>query len=391
MDFDFDRVIDRCGTHSIKWDGMEARLGLTDPDTIPMWVADMDFAAPPAVNAAIQGLAEHGVHGYYGNDAPARQAVCNWMQDRHGWEVDPDWISWVHGLVAGIGFCIQAYTDPSDGVVVFSPVYHMFGNTVRASGRTLIESQLVEVQGRYEMDLEALARDLPPNSKLVLLCSPHNPGGRVWSADELRALAMFCAERDLILVSDEIHHDLVYEGATHVATARAAPEIADRLVTLAAPTKTFNIAGALTGEVIIENPELRARFAKAKAACGSGASNRFGLVCLEAAYTGGAPWLDALLPYLRANRDRLDQAVAQSMPGVRTMALQSTYLSWLDFSGLGRDMAEVAKTVEHGARIGVNRGPSFGKGGETWLRFNFACPRATLDTALTRLAETFAG
>lgn len=389
MAFDFDTVIDRRGTHSVKWDGMGARFGLTAEDQIPMWVADMDFPAPPSVNEAIQRLVDHGVHGYYGNDSTMREAVCDWYRTRHDWEIDPDWLGWVHGLVAGIGFAIQAFTEKGDGVVVFSPVYHMFGNTVRAAGRTLIESELKQVQGRYEMDLDQLAEDLPDNARMVLFCSPHNPGGRVWTREEIGALAEFCEARGLILVSDEIHCDLVYSGATHVPTASAAPGVMDRLVTLIAPTKTFNIAGSLTGCVAISNPEMRKKFADAKAAVGSGAANRFGMTAAEAAYRGGADWLDALIPYLQANRDHLDTAVAQHMPGVRSMKLEATYLAWLDFSGLGKDMAEVTKMVEHEARIAVNKGGTFGKGGDNWLRFNFACPRATLDEAIARLAEVF--
>ncbi|MEO1493444.1 MAG: MalY/PatB family protein [Pseudomonadota bacterium] len=388
MAFDFDDVIDRRGTHSAKWDGMQARFGHTDPDIIPMWVADMDFRAPPAVTEALTAAVQHGVYGYYGDDSTARQATADWLTTRHGWTPDTDWISWVHGLVAGIGFSIQAFTEPGDGVVVFSPVYHMFGNTIRASGRTVIESELRNVQGRYEMDLEALGRDLDPSARLVLLCSPHNPGGRVWTEAELTALAAFCAERDLILVSDEIHCDLVYSGATHLFTAKAAPGILDRLVTLVAPTKTFNIAAALTGSVIISNPDLRKKFRAAQAAAGSGAANRFGMIALEAAFKGGAPWLDALVPYLEANRDHLAAAVA-GMPGLRAMHLEATYLSWIDFSDLGMDAAEVTRKVETEAKIAVNRGPTFGTGGEGWLRFNFACPRATLDTAMGRLGDVF--
>ena len=389
MAFDFDTVVDRRGTHSVKWDGMGARFGLTAEDQIPMWVADMDFPAPDAVNEAIRGLVEHGVHGYYGDDSTMREAVCNWYRSRHGWEIDPGWLSWVHGLVAGIGFAIQAFTEKGDGVVVFSPVYHMFGNTVRAARRTLIESELKQVQGRYEMDLDRLAEELPDNARMVLLCSPHNPGGRVWTRAEIRAVAEFCEARDLILVSDEIHCDLVYPGATHIPTLNAAPEIADRLVALMGPSKTFNIAGSLTGCVAIPNPEMRKMFADAKAACGSGASNRFGMTAAEAAYRGGAEWLDNLVPYLQANRDHLDAAVAQHLPGVRSMKLESTYLSWLDFSGLDKSMAEVTRMVEHEARIAVNKGGTFGAGGENWLRFNFACPRATLDEAIGRLSEVF--
>ena len=387
--FDFNEVIDRRGTHCSKWDGMAGRFPGVAEDTIPMWVADMDFRAAPAVNEAIRGLAEHGVHGYYGDDSGLREAVADWMDKRHGWRPETEWMSWVHGLVAGIGFSIQAFTEPGEGVVVFSPVYHMFGNVVRSAGRELIECELKNVQGQYQMDLEALARDLPQNARMVLLCSPHNPGGRVWTETELKALAALCEERDLILVSDEIHCDLVFEGATHLPTHKVAPEIADRLVTLVAPTKTFNIAAALTGCVIISNAKMRAQFNTAKAACGSGASNRFGMIVAEAAYRGGEAWLDGLVGYLQANRDHLASTVAAEIPGVRPMHLQSTYLAWLDFSGLGISAEEATRRVFEDARIAVNKGPTFGLGGAAFLRFNFACPRATLDQALERLVSAF--
>lgn len=389
MRFDFDEVIDRRGTHCTKWDGMGARFGIDVDDAIPMWVADMDFRACPAVTEALQRLIDHGVHGYFGDDAPAREAFVDWMRTRHGWTPEADWITWCHGLVAGIGFSIQAFTEPDDSVVVFSPVYHMFGNTVRAAGRRLHESRLVQVQGRYEMDLDQLARDLPANAKMVLFCSPHNPGGRVWTETEIRALCDFCAERGLILVSDEIHHDLVYSEATHQVTAKVAPDVSDLLVTLAAPTKTFNIAGCLTGAVVISNAGLRARFNAAKAAAGSGASNRFGMIGLEAAYRGGAAWLDQLVPYLQSNRDRLASAIAEAIPGTRVMPLEATYLSWVDFSALGLDQNTLEQKVLGDAKVIVNKGPAFGAGGEGFLRFNFACPRATLDQAIERLADAF--
>ena len=387
--FDFDQVIDRRGTHCSKWDGMAGRFPGVQDDTIPMWVADMDFRGPPAASQALRDMADHGVHGYYGDDSGMRAAVADWMAARHGWRPEEGWMSWVHGLVAGIGFSLQAFSEPGDAVVVFSPVYHMFANTVRAAGRSLFEAELRHVQGRYEMDLDALGRDLPPNARMVLLCSPHNPGGRVWTAEELGALAEFCAARDLVLVSDEIHCDLVFDGATHLPTHKVAPGIADRLVTLVAPTKTFNLAACLTGCVIISNAEMRRKFNAAKAACGSGAVNRFGMMVAEAAYRDGAPWLDALLPYLQANRDHLAAVVAREIPGVRPMHLEATYLAWLDFSGLDASPEEVTRRVFEDARIAVNKGPTFGKGGESFLRFNFACPRATLDAALDRLISAF--
>lgn len=386
--FDFDRVIDRRGTHSSKWDGMGARFGLEGDDLIPMWVADMDFEAPPAVNSAIRALCDHGVHGYFGDDAELKDAVIAWCRNRHGWTPEPGWITASHGLVSAIGLAVQGMTEPGDGVIVFSPVYHMFGNTIRNTGRTLIESQMKEIQGRYEIDFEGLEQ-LGPDAKMLLFCSPHNPGGRVWTEEELKGVADFCKRHDLILISDEIHMDLVFSEATHRMMPKTCPEIMDRLVTLVAPTKTFNIAGALTGFPIIPNPDLMKKFMGAKMASGVGAMNRFGAIAATAAYQHGAPWLDALIPYLQANRDHFDRAIAERMKGIRSMKLEATYLAWLDFSGTGLSPEEALKKVNEEARIVVNQGPAFGKGGESWLRFNFACPRATLDRAIERMAEVF--
>jgi cysteine-S-conjugate beta-lyase len=388
--FDFDEVIARRGTHASKVDGLAQRYGITDPDVIAMTVADMDFRSPPAVNEAVCAAAMHGVHGYFGDDEEMKQAVIGWMAARHGWTPDPEWIGFSQVLLSAIGLCIQAFTEPGEAVVVFSPVYHMFGNVVRATGRPLHESELKIVQGRYEMDLERLAADLPPNARIVLLCSPHNPGGRVWSEAELSDIARFCVERDLVLVSDEIHHDLVFAGAEHHVTAKVAPEVCDRLVTLVAPSKTFNIAGGQVGFTVISNPEMRQRLRRVNAAAGLGSPNRIGALMATAAYAGGAPWLDALLPYLARNRDRLNSALAERIPGVRPMPLDSTYLAWADFSALGLQPDELFRRCVEIAKVAPHKGGIFGKGGEGWLRFNFALPRPVLDRAIEGLVEAFA-
>lgn len=390
MAFDFDEVIERRGTHSSKVEGMIARFGADDPELIAMTVADMDFRAPPPVNDVVRAAAAHGVHGYYGGNEAMQQAVIGWMSSRHGWVPEPDWITTCQGLVSAVGLCIQAFTEPGDSIIVFSPVYHMFGKTVRANGRSLFESELKLVQGRYEMDLERLSRELPSNARMVLLCSPHNPGGRVWSATELQALARFCIEHDLILVSDEIHHDLVFPAAVHQVTAKAAPEVSDLLVTLVAPSKTFNIAGGQLGFSIISNPDLRKRLAEVSAAAGLGNPNRIGALMAVAAYEQGLPWLEALLPYLTENRDRLHHALAERLPSVRPMALESTYLSWIDFSTLGLSSAELAERAIQNEKVAVHDGAIFGKGGEGWLRLNFAMPRPVLDRAIEGLCRAFA-
>jgi cysteine-S-conjugate beta-lyase len=388
--FDFNEVIERRGTHSSKVDTLEARFGITDRDVIAMTVADMDFRSPPAVNEALRRLADEGVHGYFGDASAMNGAVIDWLATRHGWTPEAEWIGTAQGLVSAIGLCIQAFTEPHQGVVVFSPVYHMFGHIVRATGRPMIESELRVVQGRQQMDLETLARQVGPDTRMVLLCSPHNPGGRVWSPDELRALAAFCEERDLILVSDEIHHDLVFEGATHCVTARAAPEIADRLVTLVAPSKTFNIAGAQVGFTIISNPELRRRLHRVNAAAGLGSPNRMGAFMATAAYAQGAGWLGALLPYLQANRDLVNDTLGRRIPGVRPMALEATYLAWVDFTALGLSTDELFRRCVERAKVVPHKGSIFGNGGEGWLRLNFAMPRPVLERAIDRLAGAFA-
>jgi cystathionine beta-lyase len=390
MSFDFDTVIERRGTHSSKWDAMKARTGVDPSDGIPMWVADMDFACPPSVRERLVGAAQHGVYGYYGDDSTWRASVCGWMARRHGWEVDPDWITVPAGVVSALSLATQAFSEPGEGIVLFPPVYHAFARLIHAAGRRVIDAPLTETQGRYAMDLDTLAATLPADARIVFLCSPHNPGGRVWLPEELAALGQFCAERDLILISDEVWHDLVFPGHKHTVTALACPDISDRLVTCAAPSKTFNLAGGHTAEVIIADAGLRARYRKAADASHGMGTNLFGMLAAEEAYTSGDAWLEALIGYLGRNRDRFQAGMAEAVPGARTMPMESTYLAWVDFSGTGLSEEEIASRLRDRARIGVNAGPSFGVGGERRARFNLACPASTVETALERMADAFA-
>lgn len=385
--FDFDEPIDRRQTHSMKWDMMEPLFGVPPEDGISMWVADMDFRPPPAVMAALAREIEGGVPGYYGDDRAYRAAVQGWMARRHGWEVDPAAILTTHGLVAAVGMCLQAYTEPGDGIVLFTPVYHAFARVIAANDRRVVESRLVERDGRYHMDLDALAAALTGRERMVVFCSPHNPGGRIWSLAEQRELAEFCATHGLMLVSDEIHHDLLMPGETHVPMAVAAPGIADRLVTLTATTKTFNIAGGLTGNAIVADEGLRAKLAGRIAAAG-GSPNRFGAIMATAAYAEGDAWLDALRAYLAGNAQAFDAGMAE-IPGLRSMRLESTYLSWVDFRGTGMEQAEILRRLRDDARIAASPGPQFGGGGEGWMRFNIAMPRARIVEAVGRLQGAF--
>jgi cystathionine beta-lyase len=388
--FDFDRVIERRGTHASKWDNMARLSGIEAADAIPMWVADMDFAAPAGVTEALLAETRRGVHGYYADTGSWAAALADWLRRRHHLSVDPAWVSVTPGIVAGLGLILQAVSDPGDEVVVFPPAYHAFRRIILANERRILDAQLVEQNGRYQLPLDALRARLTPRTKVVFFCSPHNPGGTVWTVDEIRALAAFCAEHDLILVSDEIHADLVFAGAKHTPSLSAAPEIADRLITCFAATKTFNLAGAHVGACITSNAALKRRLDARIMASGLGSYNSFGMLTTEAAWRTGAPWLEALLGYLTQSRDLFDARILATIPGARTMPLAATYLAWVDFAGTGLSPEEVAARVKGRARIFASPGLQFGPGGETWLRFNFATPRCLLEEALGRLDEAFA-
>lgn len=384
----FDEEIDRVGTHSMKWDMMEARYRVPPADGLAMWVADMDFRPPACVPAALQRMIDHGVFGYFGPETAYRDAIRWWMHDRHGWEVSRDWIFSTHGLVNGTALCLQAYTQPGDGVVLFTPVYHAFARVIHASGREVVECPLATVDGRYEMDFDAYDRMMTGGEKMVILCSPHNPGGRVWTEAELRGVAEFAKRHDLVLVSDEIHHDLVMQGHKHIPMASVEADTEDRLVMMSATTKTFNMAGSHIGNVIIPDDRLRNRFGEVMAALAIG-PNSFGVVAATAAYSPeGAAWVDELCAYLDGNRRIFDEGV-NAIPGLKSMPMQATYLAWVDFADTGMAPEEFIRRVEKEARIAANHGDTFGTGGENFLRFNFATPRARVVQAVERLQEAF--
>ncbi|MFT6089846.1 MalY/PatB family protein [Sulfitobacter sp.] len=384
---DFDEIIDRRGTHCAKWDKMEPIYGVPADTGIAMWVADMDFRPPAVVQNALQDMLDHGVYGYFGDDSKYLAAIQWWMENRHGWKVDKDWIFTTHGLVNGAAMCIDAFTKPGDGVVLFTPVYHAFARIISAADRKVVECEMVNNDGRYELDFDAYDAQMTGNETMLVFCSPHNPGGRVWTKDELAQVAAFAKRHDLVLVSDEIHHDLVFPGTTHTAMALI-DDVQDRLVMMTATTKTFNIAGSHSGNVIIPDPKLRALFAARMNAMGL-SPNSFGLVMATAAYSPeGAAWVDELIAYLNDNR-RIFDATINAIPGLKSMPLESTYLAWVDFEGTGMDRSEFTKRVEETAAIAANHGPTFGKGGETFMRFNIATPRARVEEACNRLRDAF--
>jgi cysteine-S-conjugate beta-lyase len=385
---DFDTPINRLGTHSAKWDAMEKIFGVPAEGGIAMWVADMDFRPPACVQRALEAMLAHGLYGYYGDDADYLDAIRWWMETRHGWKVERDQIFTTHGLVNGTSMCVDAFTAVGDGVVLLTPVYHAFARVIKAAGRQVVECELSNHDGRYEMDFAAWDAQMTGNERLLILCSPHNPGGRVWTRDELQGVADFCKRHDLVLVSDEIHHDLVMPGQNHIAMALI-EGVADRLVMMTATTKTFNIAGAHSGNVIIADPALREKFAARMMAMGV-SPNSFGLFMATAAYSPeGAAWVDELVIYLAENARIFNEGIAK-IPGLRSMPLEATYLAWVDFSATGMAQEEFISRVEKRAKIAANHGTPFGKGGESFLRFNLATPRSTVIEAVARLQTAFA-
>lgn len=383
----FDHAPDRRNTHCVKWDAMEQLFGVSPDDGLSMWVADMEFAAAPPIRDAVQSMVDHGVYGYFGDESKYRAAVQWWMDTRHGWQIDPSWIFTTHGLVNGTAMCIDAFTNPGDGIVLFTPVYHAFARVIVAADRQVVECELTNTNGRYEMDFTAYDAQMTGNERMVILCSPHNPGGRVWTKAELQAIAAFAKRHELILVSDEIHHDLTMPGQTHTPMAHI-DGITDRLVMMTATTKTFNIAGSHSGNVIIEDPDLRARFGKRMAALGM-SPNSFGLFMATAAYSPeGAAWVDDLCSYLDENR-RIFDAGVNAIPGLQSMPLEATYLAWVDFKNTGMSREEFTSRVEQIAKIAANHGPTFGKGGESFLRFNLGAPRSQIEDAVARLQKAF--
>lgn len=385
---DFDEVIDRRGTHSSKWDSMEELYGVSPDSGLSMWVADMDFRAPKIIQEKLHEINSHGIYGYYGDYKEYNNSIKWWMKNRHNWEIDTSWIFTTHGLVNGTGLCIDAFTKPGDGIILFTPVYYQFSNLVEAARRKVVECPLKLIDNHYHFDFVAYERNLSGDEKMVILCSPHNPGGRVWTKNELQEVAKFARKHDLVLVSDEIHHDLVYPNKSHTVMPIANPSVCDRLVMMTATTKTFNIAGAHSGNVIIPHPNLRQKFSQRIKALGI-SPNSFGLFMATAAYSPeGAQWLDELLHYIDGNRVIFDKEV-NKIPGLSSMPLEGTYLAWVDFSGTGMEEEEFIYRVQEKAKIAVNHGSTFGTGGEKFLRFNLATPRTLVVEATKRLKDAF--
>ncbi|MGJ8622664.1 MAG: MalY/PatB family protein [Yoonia sp.] len=385
----FNTPIDRRGTNSSKWDLMEKLYGVSPDDGLAMWTADSDFATAPCVIDAVKKAAEHGVFGYsYAHD-DYLSAIQWWMHERHGWSIEKDWILTTQGLGNGIALCLDVWSDPGDAAVIFTPVYHEFAIKIEKTGRVVTECPLVRDGDTYVLDLDDAQSRLTGREKLLIWCSPQNPSGRIWTTEELRAVSEFARRNGLLLVSDEIHHDLVYEGERFVPMHIAAPDHADNTVYLTAASKTFNIAGQRTGNMIIPDDALRSAMRKRLNTLDYGPS-ALGVEMITAAYSPeGAAWVDAQIAHLQHNREIFDAGI-NAIPGVRSLPLQATYLAWVDFADTGMPFEEVSTRIRDTAKIAVSQGPTFGAGGETFMRFNLATQTDKVEEAVKRMQAAFA-
>lgn len=385
MVYDFDTLIDRVPTSSVKWSLRKRLTGVED--VIPLWVADMDFASPPEVEEALKERVAHPIYGYTVATDGYYDGLINWMGKRHGWSgIQRDWIIYTPGVVAGFSFAIQAYSQPGDKVVIQPPVYYPFKNQILNNGRQIVENPLKVVDGGYVMDYEDLAEKIDNQTKMIILCSPHNPVSRVWKRDELKQLVEVCEEKDIIIVSDEIHNDLILGTTKHTPTATISEDAMQRTVTLVAPSKTFNLAGLTTANAIIPNKKLYNSF-RSVVSRNSTHNNIFGIVALDAAYNKGEAWLEELLTYLRGNLRYMEEFIAEKIPGLKVYPLEGTYLAWVDCTCLGMGDEELKEFMLKKARLWFDEGTMFGSGGSMFMRINIACPRATLKQALERLEK----
>ncbi|WMJ16740.1 MalY/PatB family protein [Geobacillus proteiniphilus] len=381
--FPFDRVIDRRGTLSVKWDDVHRVFG--HEDVWPMWVADMDFPAPKEVQEALRQRVEHGVFGYTVIPDSLKEAVCQWLERRHDWTIDPSWLVFAHGVVPAVAAAIEAFSEPGDRIIVFSPVYRPLFDLVRRHDRTLLFSPLRLEEDNYAIDWDDLERKLP-DAKLLILCHPHNPGGKSWTKEELERLGELCLKHGVFVLSDEIHADLTLPPAKHTPFASLHPELAAQSATFRAPTKTFNLAGLQAAEVILPDESRRRAFRRVQQRHGFFTLNAFAIVGAEAAYRHGGPWLDALLDYLRQNIDMTAAYLAEHLPPLRPIRPQATYLVWIDCRGLGLSEGELKKRLLEKGKLAVEFGSKFGQEGVGFIRLNIACPRPTLEEGLRRLA-----
>lgn len=388
MTYNFDELIDRRHTGSVKWDGMKNAFGRDD--LTAMWVADMDFRTPPFVMDALRQRLEHEVLGYAMPCEGWDTTICHWLQKRHQWEVRPDWLTFVPGIVRGQAFALLCFTNPGDRVLVMTPVYHPFFLVTERLKREAVRSPLDLRDGHYHIDFDRLRHDLQ-GCKALVLCNPHNPGGRVWTVDELRRIAELCQESGILVISDEIHADLTLPPYKHHPFATVSPAAASNSVTFMAPSKTFNMPGVQSSFAIVPDDTLRARFQQFMEAGEFCEGHLFAYIGCKAAFEHGEEWLNQLLAYIQGNIDFTESYLRQHIPAIGMIRPQASFLVFLDCRQLGLEQEALERLFADKARLALNTGTTFGEPGRGFMRLNVGCPRAALKQALDQLAEAVAG
>ena len=383
MQFDFDQPVTRENTDSVKYDLREKIFG--KEDVIPMWVADMDFRVPPAISQAIKDRAAHEIYGYSIRPESFYDSAISWMERRHGWRVSRQWLTFTPGIVPGVNLAIMAMTAPGDKIMIQPPVYFPFFDAIKKNNRQLVENRLMLKNGRYYVDLEDFERQLQEGVRMFILSNPHNPGGTVWTRQELEDMGNLCLQYGATIIADEIHCDIVFSGYQYTPMASISEEIASQTITFIAPSKTFNIAGLSTSVGIISESSLRQEFNKMLDRIHISHGNIFGTVALQAAYNHGEEWLDQLMAYLEKNLNLIEHYIQEHWKGIKLVRPEGTYLAWLDCRELPLENKRIQRFMIEQAGVGLNDGAFFGENGQGFQRLNFGCPRSTLHKVLDNM------
>lgn len=381
----FEKIHNRMNTRSVKWD-MRSTMFQSE-EVLPMWVADMDFKAPQAVNDALIERAKHGIYGYTIIDDDVKNPIINWVSKRHNWEIDKDWLSFSPGVVASLHMAVQAFTEPGDNILVQTPVYTPFYSVIESHDRNVVKNPLQQKNNYYHIDFEDFEEKLKQGVSAFILCSPHNPIGRVWKKEELQEMARLCLKYDVLILSDEIHADLVYPGETHIPLASLSEEIAAKTITFMSPSKTFNLAGLQASYIIASDKATRETLNAQLLKQGHNMLNTMGNTALEAAYRYGEEWLDELLEVLQEHKDYVISMLEEKTDVFSVTRPEGTYLLWIDCSKLQLDRAALKKFMNEAAKVGLNAGADYGDEGELFMRMNIACPRETLEEGVKRLID----
>ncbi len=388
MSFNFDEIIERRGTNSMKWSQISSSLPDADTAPLPMWVADMDFRVAPPIQEALEREVKHGIFGYCGTPESYIDAVIGWQQRRFHWQARPEWLVRMPGVITAVTTSIQAFSHPGDHVLVQPPVYHHFLNDVVINGRRLAEAPLIEENGRYRFDPVAFEAAIRPNTRLFILCNPHNPTGNVWSREELTTMATICKKHGIIVVSDEIHQDLLFDRtAQHTSWGTLGEEAAQNAVICTAPSKSFNLAGLQCANIFIPNPHLRSIFQAQRDRAGLFLNSTMGTAACEAAYRHGEPWLEAMLDYVAGNHRYLVEEISRRGLPLTVTPTRSLYLAWIDCRQLGMPAEKLNHFLLRRARLWLDDGRKFGAQGHGFMRINLACSRKLVVEAMERLSE----